>query len=576
MKRRAAFTLIEMLVAIGIVVLMMTMFASIFQLATNTMFTQRGLSENDQRVRLVMTMLRNDLGSTDIDPVTGNKIKAHRTFKCLIPWGAQEAPGPDLAPINPFIPGYLSNASPADREGYFYLSEGNPNDDTDDNLQFTITVNPSASDRIYGRAAILLADGSGYGPPGTTPPPAGYPPNAPAAAPFVPPPANGHYWQNQPEFDDLQGTTNQVASSTTAEVSYFLRNGTLYRRVMLVRKPNVATGNDHDPQNDSAGNLFWTPYTSGKRNFYSDFDYSAVYNSLVAEPVLHGLTDLSGVGGASSPLLHPANRWGFDNTSAFGSGRGLPKEWIGLNYIGRYTHAETSDATFGYPAMITGASGDPMASNNAALNFANGSVTNFPNGTRAGEDVIMTNVISFDIKVWDPAASLGPDNFPGIVNVDDDGANGIDDNGEIGAFGSDDGDWRDLGHPGLIRGVNTYGFFRAPTAATNPNPYYSNVLASPMTNRFDTWGGQLEFDGTPAVFDNPPYRPLYLGPDKKPGKALFDDDGDGIIDNASEIGAPGTDDFAPLTAIKINIRFYDVTSKQIRDVTSVFSLAQAP
>src|SRR5262245_48685261 len=88
------FTLVEMLVAVGLVVLMMVLFASIFQLATGTMTTQKGISENDQRVRLMVTMLRNDLGSTDNDPVTNTRIKARRTIRVLIPYSAGETGAP--------------------------------------------------------------------------------------------------------------------------------------------------------------------------------------------------------------------------------------------------------------------------------------------------------------------------------------------------------------------------------------------------------------------------------------------------------------------------------------------------
>ncbi len=63
-------------------------------------------------------------------------------------------------------------------------------------------------------------------------------------------------------------------------------------------------------------------------------------------------------------------------------------------------------------------------------------------GDRAGEDVIASNILSFDIKVFDPGVpllpSLGGDNRPGVANTDDDGLNGTDDPGEFGWAGSDD------------------------------------------------------------------------------------------------------------------------------------------
>ena len=85
----------------------------------------------------------------------------------------------------------------------------------------------------------------------------------------------------------------------------------------------------------------------------------------------------------------------------------------------------------------------------------------------------MSNVIAFDIKVWDPAASVGPDTLPGIANFDDDGINGIDDYGELGAYNSDDGDWRDIGHAGLTpsNAAGAQGPYYEPPAPQQQPPY---------------------------------------------------------------------------------------------------------
>ncbi len=444
---------------------------------------------------------------------------------------------------------------------------------------------------------MILPDGNGFfgpqavgSPPApTSPPPAPYTPGTapyvptnPAVAPLVPTPANGYYWFNQPEFDDVLGSQNQAGSSTAAEVAYFLRNGTLYRRVMLVRNPPiiVPTPTSGQPTNDSLGNLLFTAYdnaqaqTGQARNFWTDFDYSAYYLS-GAGVQFFWVDDLNpNYGGTPvTALCSPPNRWGFDRLSGAGAGEGLPRERDSNgNFLGRFTQAETSDPTFGYPGrFLAGTFNNPMAST-TNVTLTNGTASPYINGTRRGEDVLMTNVIGFDIKVWDPAASQGPDGKPGIALFDDDGDNIQDNNSEIGAYGSDDGDWRDIGHPGLVIGANTYGFY---AAARTQNAYYSNSLGAlpgPITNRYDTWGPSVNISGNPGL-DKPPFRPIWAGPDGKPGKANFDDDGDMVLDDATELGWPGTDDFAPLTAIKITIRFYDVTSNQVRDISEVFSLA---
>jgi hypothetical protein len=309
---------------------------------------------------------------------------------------------------------------------------------------------------------------------------------------------------------------------------------------------------------------------NGTKNFWTDFDFSAYFNPAATPPgpAFFGAGDMQDATGGISTLLDPQNRWGFDGTSAPGAGWGLPKEFVNGNFIGRYVHAETSDLAFAYPATLSGPSGNPMANTNAQIGYnaatgraqynKSGTFTDF-SGSRVGEDALMTNVVAFDVKVWDPAGSFGPDGKPGISGIDIDGDGVANNIQELGAVGSDDGDWRDVGHAGLI------GFYRA---ANCQNLYYG-------ANRYDSWGPNVNIDGT-AGNDAPPYRPVFLGPDGRPGMSGIDDDGINGVDDPGEIGFVGSDDFAPLTAIKITIRFYDVTSKQIRDVSGVFSLTFQP
>src|SRR5436190_1081952 len=194
---RAAFTLIEMLVAVGLVVLMMTLFATIFQMATGAMSVQKGLAENDQRVRLVLTRLRNDLNGNKADPNDPNR--PYRTFRNLVPYAPDET-------------GQVGGTT--DRLGYFYISENDPNDDTDDVLAFTVQMPLSSPERFIGRAAIVFPDINGSYGIGNPVPGSPYPPlaNGPLTAANAPG-NNQQYWPNQPEFDDIQGTPNLVGSS---------------------------------------------------------------------------------------------------------------------------------------------------------------------------------------------------------------------------------------------------------------------------------------------------------------------------------------------------------------------------
>src|SRR5262245_40341079 len=113
---RAGFTLVETLAATGIAVLMLTLFLTIFQMATQAMTVQKGLSANDQKARMVQTILRNDLNGDKCEKTDSMKQKRYRTFRNLIPFGADEDNQP--------------NFNDTDRDGYFYLSENDPDNDT--------------------------------------------------------------------------------------------------------------------------------------------------------------------------------------------------------------------------------------------------------------------------------------------------------------------------------------------------------------------------------------------------------------------------------------------------------------
>lgn len=442
---RSGFTLIEMLVAVTLVTLMMTLFASVFQVATDLMGRQKGVAENDQRARMVCTLLHNDL--------------KNRTFLEVAPWGAGESTG--------------GGSNLNNRKGYFCISENDPVNDSDDVLSFTIQI-PNTNDKLFGRAHAL-ADGGG---------------NVNAT--------------NQPEHDDERTDANETGSSVWAEVVYFVRNGVLYRRVMLVRDQVDGT-----PRDASAVALVTTPYETGgaTRNIWTDFDYSIHFDPITSKPSFHGTNELNNNIGSiptstNVPSLGiPHYRFGFNHAT------GLPREFVGTTFIGRYLQQETSSPSFGYPGRVTAPSPNPMDPGTTRTINANGIVTEYADGTRVADDMLLANVHAFDVKVWDPAASYGPN------NVDD-----------LGAPGTDDGAYVDVGHSG------TRGFYRA---SANQNTAYGNT--------FDTWHPNCDLPSGGAAQDLPPFRPATNATLK-------------FVRN-------------PLRAIQIKIRFFDVTSGQLREVT---------
>lgn len=200
-RQSVGFTLVEMLVAVALVLLMMSLFAQVFQLAGGTITTQRGIAENDQRSRTFQNVIKADLDK--------------RTFRMVMPWGVGQA-----MPWAVGEDGSLAEVNAPLREGYFYISENDPLNDLDDELQFTMNVNALSKSTdlssYYGRATTS----SGWTSTDTSQTP------------------NVTYlnFSNQPEADDGWTIPNGTAEAPAAEVSYFVRGGKLYRRILLIRK----------------------------------------------------------------------------------------------------------------------------------------------------------------------------------------------------------------------------------------------------------------------------------------------------------------------------------------------------
>jgi len=506
--QRGGFTLVELLIAVTLVVLMMAMFAEIFGLAAGAVSTQKGAANNDQKVRTFTTLLRND-------------VKA-RTFRTIVPF--RPVPVAQQGAFNTAL-----SLIAADRLGYFSISENDPDDPTDDVLSFTVDVNHpvfgTSGAILYGKADQLT------GPPG-------------------PPGPVDPYAADQPEFDDgIQGDGR--GASTLAEVSYFLRNGNLYRSVMLIREPYYSPplGSDQDQPtaNDALTPLLDTSVTPQPK-FWGRFDYSAFRDPNTNNIVVHGATSLSNAlptgGGPSlsvdiqpgvtvpASLGIPHIRWGHKL-----SGAGEPIEYVTFGatqqYIGRFLKQEMSDADFLYP-------GDPPSPNpgvspeiGATWNPSKGLVTPYDDETgnpRRGEELLISNVHEFDIQVWDNGSTTMA---PGYVN---------------------------LGH-------GTAGWFFTGTS----NPGYGN--------RFDTWHPGLP---DPTVNADPAFLtpfPMTIpgvdSADGAPGVATIDDDGINGIDDAGEEGWIGSDDERPLRAMKIRVRFYDRNSGRMRQLTETFPLIDA-
>lgn len=675
MTRRHGFTLVEMLVVVAIVLIMMSMFASIFSIVTTSMSQQRGIAENDQRGRLLSMTIRGDLD--------------RRTFRDVLPFRANE----DTRQLGHSL---------SRRAGYFEIDEGDPNSDIDDVLQFTTSVNiqlqtkdatpyignvPSTPMGVLSGVTasgytLSFTDGGTYlnalssssrlwiySP---TASPVTYYPCTANGAPYLNASNNTQLniiqnfatavtgnviiTENQPDFDDgVWG--NSIATSACAEVSYFLRNGNLYRRVLLIRdkqpgtdsQPSTTTGqlllwnSNYQTGVDSSSNPVYgaetyptnvvpvapsnNPVSIPATTFWSDYDYSAVFytgdsttgigtgvrfhnsseslnNANVSSQVLTNpayMLQNSTYNPSTLPFTLGIPNWRFGHSNINGLTQDVSSKASLANgtivTIGRFLAQECADPTFGYPGYlpydpVSGvASVNPVDRQNILVDSVTGLVVDYSshvnnlyyvnlasqnstplvtNTNRRGADLIMSNVLTFDVKVWDAVASqfvdigstytVQPVGFTSAVN---------------GAFSANAQVMTDS-YPLVPFAQAVYGNIVGgrlnsaycgglpPTVAGTSNSY----------NRFDTWhpnaftvstslnsyqvGASTFYEppyyssggsfASPYYYNEPPYLPWVINP------------------------YSGLAESAPLTAIQIRINYRDVSSNQIRQMTIVQSL----
>jgi hypothetical protein len=169
---------------------------------------------------------------------------------------------------------------------------------------------------------------------------------------------------------------------------------------------------------------------------------------------------------------------------------------------------------------------------------------------RQGEDVVLTNVLSFDVQVFDTNVEMRSTGSA-IVEPTDAGYKNAPANNANPARGA----YIDLGDPlpGAIFG------------AMAANPVLKSGLAPKapfLYSTYDTWSFHYEHDGIPQ---NPTF-----GPDKGTN---------GLDDNA--LTNPGVDDMSeretsppypyPLRGLRVKIRVYEPGTKQVREISIVQS-----
>ncbi|MGE4000407.1 MAG: type II secretion system protein J [Planctomycetaceae bacterium] len=610
------FTLVEMLVAVALTLVIMTMFATAFQISAGVMLKHRGVAENDQRARSVVTMLQADLQKR-----TYRQREDAQTETIFISGAAAVAGGEELfetnlsntanrlglgiVPLHPdyLLPGFGGKVREVDRareQGYFYISENDPFNDGDDVVQFTVDaeiteLGNSDTSPYTGRARPLAVGGT----------------VAPTWNTGTNQPAN----TDQPIWDDgigfkltaagnpgpYAGGDTGTSRSRYAEVSLFIRNGNLMRRVLLIRDPDIKNNPNEQPTRDGGAGEFipgnYTQFEDASQtlptsmnpnpgsDFWNDFDFSGTRvdaeivaaegermrfntaNDLDNTRVFSTKTVGASFAGTKPLALgNPQCRFGHDPSPrrqpppGVPRLQGLPKEHMNDvlpgTFMGRYTHEETSHPEFLFPGLNFTGLGTPTARGtpfSRGLFFTaqdtnnNGRVDGFENGPRKGEDILMTNVHAFDVKVWDAALNNG------------------------------NGDWADLGHantsgdwhsgqvynPLVIPG--TFAIYAQNPDYPPPRPlaplrYQSamramyrygslspTIAATGAVNRvFDTWHPQFNFDAAndrfateaqareDALDDPPPFRPQWID------RPNFDLESLNVGDPTLVRSAPGT------------------------------------
>jgi prepilin-type N-terminal cleavage/methylation domain-containing protein len=522
--QRRGFTLIEMMISVTLVLLMMLMFAEIFELASDSMTLQRALADNDQKVRAFTTVMRGDLQK--------------RSFERVFPYHPKEN-------ID------VQTESFSSRRGYLYISLNDPDNAIDNVLQFTTltTIRNENPDETpyYGNAVGLVSTDPTLANVGQV---------------------QSHIRRNsqQPEHDDGELQLNFAGASKAGEVAYYVRGGRLYRKTILVRDPiSVAGTSTAQPRltwDSASGQPEATPIeylrhqvgvtasrvqtiageyakydpsvtvgASLSDDYWEDFSFSAYASFAAGAPDGAMLlderalaNDQAGLGAASLGLTNifgaPARcyRFGFDQFT------GISREFststpgtAGFFFVGRFTAEEMSHGDFNFPQNGSTAFGNPATAGDNPMSYgwpltdANSDdvVDEFDSvggiqgpGSRRGEDLLLSNVHAFEIDIWD-------DRIGDFVQPGHSRTNGA---GELGDY-----------HRGrnlqLNRSTPLVVVPSGSPAAWNTPPY------DQWTGRiFDTWHYLNDTDGnllTNSDRELPPYRALTFYPPDVPGHGYY-------------------------------------------------------
>lgn len=366
---RRGFTLVEMMVAVGLTVLMMTMVVTVFGLVMDSIRGSRASIEVNDRLRAAKNRLQADLAGVTVTVEPPRNPAMDEGYLELIE-----------GPVGPVIaPGDVAKTGELDSLGN--LAPDSTVGDTDDILMFTVR---SRGEPFVGRWPYLVA--------------------GPALA-------------------------YELVQSQVAEVAWYLRGTTLYRRVQLVythptrQLPTVGEAQDKflyqncdislhlqgsaiDPNTrlvpNTLGDLTKREHRQAHRpnawphdpRFWSELRLPTLEE--YSEGLLNKDTEVVGENLIPSPIiagqvLFIPNMYG--TTEPFSL---VPPSSLYPNHISPRMAFNLRSAQEPFDAWRRP---HPYVEQDPVIG-------QIGQGTRIGEEVILTDVIGFDVKVWDPGAPI--------------------------------------------------------------------------------------------------------------------------------------------------------------------------
>jgi type II secretory pathway component PulJ len=395
---------------------------------------------------------------------------------------------------------------------------------------------------------------------------------------------------------------NRTIESYTAEIAYFVRGRTLYRRVLLVAPETLQVlDTNRNGMIDPAEIRVFLNLAAGDPtpSFYNVMDLSArpEYFSASNETswVPNTLGDLTKRENRYAHRVHANDvypfsiiRWAqlelpilrecsHDDWMRWVNNTSYPTTNLDLKSP---RDLWTEPHPWSQVEPVTGTLWDGTNSPNARYL-----------GDRIGEDVLLTNVIGFDVKAWDPAAPiLAAPTGDALLPGDPAYMDALLNNQPILGFGA----YVDLNYMcrlGPRNGTASVGI-QVPDYP-RPGPEYANVPIPQfyaagdvrsgvrgleplrannidITNGhywrqsvYDTWSFHYEHDG----IDEGNYNQVPPNSVDE-GTNGFDDNNDGIVDDPGELEAPPPYP-VPLRGIQIKLRTFEPDSRQVREVTVV-------